>query len=358
MMMRLVLVCCLCCFVLGCTKDSNEGKTTIRFWHFWSEPAQRKALEAIVKRFEEKHPGVHVELTALQWSDGKSKLHLAFNAGTQPDVLHLGLDWLAEFAEAGVLDTISSGVDTDIQFGPYAIPWFVNARALVQWTGSHPAYKWGLCATDPHNVIKRTLPLLWRWGAPQFYTRMPLQADMNEALVHALDSLRLVAHDHALIAPSRDLDQSFLRGEVYQMYTGSWIMGMAKERGITSYRVEPTVSILNGDVLCATTKSSKKALGREFAQYLASMSAATRFTDEVVDAGVSVAWINRLYLDFVDRNPFQGFFDTLKESVPVATSATLLDAEPIIEDMIVRCYDARSIEDVRSIVADARSRLK
>lgn len=355
-MRRLLLLCCLSFFALSCTKNTPTEET-IQFWHFWSEPAQRKALESIVHDFEKLHPGTHVELTALQWSDGKSKLHLAFNAGTQPDVLHLGLDWLAEFAEAGVLDTVSSGVNTEIQFGSYAIPWFVNARALVQWTGPPAKFKWGLCSTDPHNVIKRTLPLLWRWGAPQFYTRMPLQADMNESLVRALDTLRIVAHNRALILPSRELDQRFLRGEVQQMYTGNWIIDMAAKRGVTSYTVAPTVSILNGDVLCVTTKSTKKDLGRELALYLASTSAAERFATNVVDAGTPAAWLPA-YIDDMHDETRAGFYNTLKMSVPVATSATLLDAEPIIEDMIVRCYDATSTDDVRRIVNEARSRLK
>lgn len=355
-MLRILLLCCVSFIALSCTKN-DASVETVRFWHFWSEPAQRNALELIVHDFEKLHPGVHVELTALQWSDGKSKLHLAFNAETQPDVLHLGLDWLAEFAEAGVLDTFSSGVKSEIHFGPYATTWMVNARALVQWTGPPAKYKWGLCATDPHNVIKRTLPLLWAWGAPRFYTRMPLEADMDETLVLALDTLRMVAHDHALILPSRDLDQSFLRGEVHNMYTGNWIIGMAAKRGVTTYTVVPTVSILNGDVLCTTTKSTNKELGRQLAVYLASMGAAERFSNTVVDAGTPAVWIN-MYIDDLHDEIKAGFWNTLMMSVPVASSAKLLDAEPIIEDMIVRCYDATNINDVRAIVQDARSRLK
>ncbi len=355
-MRRILLFCCVSFIALSCAKN-DASVETIRFWHFWSEPSQRAALELIVHDFEKLHPGVHVELTALQWSDGKSKLHLAFNAGTQPDVLHLGLDWLAEFAEAGVLDTISVAKKSKIDIGRYALPWMVNARALVHWTGPAATYTWGLCATDPHNVIKRTLPLLWAWGAPQFYRRMPLEADMDETLVQALDTLRMVAHDHALILPSRDLDQRFLGGEVRNMYTGNWIINMAAQRGVTTYTVQPTASILNGDVLCTTTKSTNKALGRDLAQFLVSKLIAERFSNTVVDAGTPAVWMN-MHIGDIQDSIKAGFWNTLMMSVPVASSATLLDAEPIIEDMIVRCYDATNINDVRAIVQDARSRLK
>ena len=74
----------------------------IRFWHFWSEPGQKKALEALVREFEQTR-NVTVELTELSWNDGKMKLQAAFNSGAPPDVIELGSDWVAQFSSSGVL---------------------------------------------------------------------------------------------------------------------------------------------------------------------------------------------------------------------------------------------------------------
>jgi len=355
MIHRALVLAAIATLTLSCTPQQESGQT-IRFWHFWSEPAQRAALDTIIHEFEKQHPRVHVEVSALQWSDGKSKMHLAFNAGTQPDVLHLGLDWLAEFAEAGVLSPIPDSLRRDLAH-TFAAPWTLNARALAHWTGPSPRFSWGLCATDAHNVIKRTLPMLWAFGATSFYTRFPLQQDMDERLVLALDSLRMRAHGTALIERSRDLDERFLRGDVKYVYTGMWILDMARQRGITSFAIIPTPSILNGDVLCVSKNSTQRTLAQQFISFLTSHVQARRFCMMVSDAGFPSAPASQLGDEHMDAWR-QGFLETVSLSVPAATSARLLDAEPVIEDMIVRCYDATSINDVRAIVNDARSRLK
>jgi maltose-binding protein MalE len=356
MMRRLLLLSGISLLLLSCTSDRDASVETIRFWHFWSEPSQRKALEDIVRNYEREHPNVHVELSTVQWADGKSKLHLAFNAGTQPDVLHLGSDWLAEFAEAGVLAPIPDSLRGDLGL-EFAARWTRNARALVEWTGPSPRYQWGLCATDAHNVLKRTLPMLWAFGALTFMTRLPMQQDMNDTLVLALDSLRRRAQHQALIERSRDLDERFLRGEVKYLYTGSWIIDMARQRGITSFIVHPTPSILNGDVLCVSKKAQDRDRANAFVAYLTAHAQSARLCAAVSDAGFPSARNGEK--DTMGMDAWrQGFLATVNMSKPIASSARSLDAEPVIEDMIVRCYDATSIDDVRRIVREARSRLQ
>src|SRR5690348_3950491 len=90
----------ICVLFFSCSKEKNDpsGAATITFWNFWSEPSQQTSLQTLVAAFEQQHPGIKVNLTALSWNDGKTKLFAAFNSGTAPDVLELGSDWAAQFS--------------------------------------------------------------------------------------------------------------------------------------------------------------------------------------------------------------------------------------------------------------------
>lgn len=140
----IVVMLCVACIGLSCNSHSSPSKTTITLWHFWSEPRQKQALMTLITQFEKLHPTIHVELTDLQWSDGKTKLMLGFNSRTAPDVVHLGFEWMPEFIASGALSPLSDSLaqDTSRYFSPalqslttqahiYALPWTMNTRAMV-----------------------------------------------------------------------------------------------------------------------------------------------------------------------------------------------------------------------------------
>ena len=96
---RYAVVVVLYGFLTSCTTHDQPEQRSITFWHFWSEPQQRQVLDSLLEEFERLHPTIDVVPSELAWSDGMSKLQLAFNSGTAPDVVHTGLDWFAVFAE-------------------------------------------------------------------------------------------------------------------------------------------------------------------------------------------------------------------------------------------------------------------
>ncbi|HMU63570.1 MAG TPA: extracellular solute-binding protein, partial [Nitrosomonas sp.] len=123
--------------------DGAAGKTTISFWHFQSEPGQKKALEGRIAEFEKANPDVHVELQDLTWKQGREKLMAAFSSGQAPDVVELGSDWVAQYSAAGVLaDQAAMKGDSLGRFadyltapgkwkdGVYAWPWTADTRVL------------------------------------------------------------------------------------------------------------------------------------------------------------------------------------------------------------------------------------
>lgn len=319
-------------------------------WHFWSEPAQRSALEQLVATFERNHPHIDVQLTSLQWGDGKAKLLAAWNAGAAPDVVHLGLDWFADFDAGTAFADLPDSLATDGR----ACRWLVNVRALVVQDAA-PNGPYGLCATDAHNVIKRTLPLLWQLGAPAFYTRQPIASTMDSTLVAALWRLRTTIVPTAVIDRSRQLDERLLRHELGRVYSGAWLVDMARARNVRTLRVEPVRSILNADVLAVSRASTMQSEAHALIAFLRDYPQARAFCASVSDAGMPAnlerAATDTLFTADALRN---GFLQTARLSAPLPAGPAMLQIEPIIEDMIVQCYDAATLDDVRRFVYAAR----
>ncbi|HLP28614.1 MAG TPA: extracellular solute-binding protein [Candidatus Didemnitutus sp.] len=329
--------------VIGSCEDHTQQHTTIRFWHFWSEPAQRKVLDSLIRVFEHEHPSITVECSELSWADGRSKLQLAFNAGTQPDVIHLGMDWHAEFSRAGVF------ADTA------AIPWLVNARARVV-NDRATRFSIGLCATDAHNVLKRMLPYIWSAGADRFYTSLPISSTFDSALVSALWTIRSSVDKGALIERARQLDDGLLNDELRETYTGAWIIDMARRRNISHLRVAVAPSILNGDVLAISRSSSHIDAARIFTTWLTSYQQARAFAVAISDAGFPADLTTAASDSVFDRDNLQrGFLSVARMARPLPESSRTLSIEPVVEDMIVRCYGAATRSDVERIVEQARS---
>lgn len=281
----------------SCSRSSTNqaSKTTIRLWHFWSEPAQRNALQLLVKNFEQEHPDLSVELTELSWTDGKAKLQSAFASGTAPDIVHLGLEWVQEFAAAGVLDSLDSQL---VQSVPqtlrssvctgsslYALPWVMNTRALFvrndvlkaatdASSGVKPTAPVhlqmlravcseqlknagiGVQSFEPHNVLKKILPFLWSSGSRIFST-LPLAASVDSSAVAGLEEYCAWARA-GIIEPSRMLDARLRRREL-----GAWISGMwnLSDTSITNhYTVMPLFPTVSGEISKAVSEAASNAL--------------------------------------------------------------------------------------------------
>ena len=192
--------------VNSCTNNKTSDKNTITFWHFWSEPYQKKVIDSIVNEFE-KANNCSVEITELSWNDGKTKLFAAFNSGTAPDVLELGSDWVAQFSSSGVLhklnaDTMDFSKYIDYSQAPslwngqlYAIPWIVDTRVLFynrdilkkaniaveppqsfnsilanasKINSLENIYAFGALGSDAHRLYKNIVIFLWSNGGNLF----------------------------------------------------------------------------------------------------------------------------------------------------------------------------------------------
>jgi hypothetical protein len=312
-------------------------------------------VDSLITEFERRYPGLQVETTVLSWADGKSKLQLAFNAGTQPDVVHLGGDWFAEYDSADLFEQTSEehGMDN----GNRALRWLVNARALVydirRSTGLPIG---GLCVSDPHNVIKRVLPLLWLNGS-RLYQRLPISHDLTDSLAGSIWTV-VTSSPTAIRDRSRQLDEQLLRGQIGSVLTGAWIVDLARQQKNSSLRVQPLPSILNTDVLAVSKASKSKNAAKGLVSFLCQYENARAFCLSVSDAGFPAdLWTASQDSVFLRDSLQHGFLQTAMVSKPLVHSSTLLRVEPIIEDMIERCYAANSKEQVAAYVRSAREKV-
>jgi maltose-binding protein MalE len=320
---------------ISCSRSSTNqaSKTTIRLWHFWSEPVQRNALQLLVKNFEQEHPDLIVELTELSWTDGKAKLQSAFATGTAPDIVHLGLEWVQEFASAGVLlaldsqlvqsvpDNVRSSVSTGTNV--YAMPWVMNTRALFvrndvlqaatarssRGTAAASVHLQmlrticseqlknatiGVQSFEPHNVLKKVLPFLWSSGSRIFST-VPLSASVDSNAVAGLEEYCAWARA-GIIEPSRMLDARLRRREL-----GVWISGMwnLSDTAITNhYTVMPLFPTVSGEISGAVSEAVSEVVSNALRNALrgSSICSADCFA---LSASTSVASGAKLLLQYL-----------------------------------------------------------
>jgi multiple sugar transport system substrate-binding protein len=90
----------------GATDDPNAS-TTITFWHGWSAPAEVKAIQANIDRFEKEHPNIKVKVVGNINDD---KLNQALRAGGSS-----GPDVVSSFTTSNVGKFCSSGAFADLK---------------------------------------------------------------------------------------------------------------------------------------------------------------------------------------------------------------------------------------------------
>jgi multiple sugar transport system substrate-binding protein len=133
----------------GCAGTANKSnEKTVELWVMPNSLEPIADLERLVKPFEDK-TGIKVVITSVDWGAAWSKITTAATSGDVPDMVQLGSTWTSAISSMGALETFSaeaiaalggqsvfvpvawqtSGVEGSNQ--TTAIPWFVDARALL-----------------------------------------------------------------------------------------------------------------------------------------------------------------------------------------------------------------------------------
>lgn len=333
-------------FVFTACSSSTKKTNTLRVWHFWGEPAQKVAFLSLIDEYLKSHPGITIELTELSWTDGKAKLISAFASGTAPDIVHIGLEWVQEFAVSGVLrpvdSSLISSVPQSIRQGVqvssryYAVPWVMNTRALFVRNDvleryrnqsrsqnlSHtqpfvttderdtllflsalraacnttlPVARIGVQSYEPHNVLKKVLPFLWSSGSTVFLS-LPFSKSIDTFAIVGLQEYCSWA-DGGIIEPSRTLDMRLKRGEL-----GMWVSGMwnLSDTAITNHYtvlarfpacslwaedVNSGASLVSADCFAVNAATSMADDAQKLLRFLQTPQVALRFCARIPDAG-------------------------------------------------------------------------
>jgi multiple sugar transport system substrate-binding protein len=112
----------------------------------WAMGNEGEWLKEFVAPFEEAHPGVTVEVTAVPWADAAQKIQTAVAGGQTPDMTLVDLALLPGYVASdgfvpvpdGVadIDGFFSGAQSAVTFDGtvYAVPWYISSRVIFYRT--------------------------------------------------------------------------------------------------------------------------------------------------------------------------------------------------------------------------------
>jgi len=318
--LSLILSLILFIILISCSSEEKVIKNEIDFWHFWSEPSQKKALQEIINKFQNE-TGIKIKTTELSWNDGKTKLFTAFNSGIGPDVLELGSDWVSQFSSSGVLSEIPDSLvkmDSYLDFAKapsfwnnkiYALPWLVDTRMLFVNTDlfSESTDSWeeildilinkniysnkksgiyliGQNGPDANRLYKKIISFIWSAGGG-------ISDFDSEENIYALEMYKKLA-DQGIVEKQRNLDELFLKGKLGMTISGGWLVSKLQNSNV-NYQIKEMpelngqrgVSFAGGEYLAINNSSEKKELALKFIKFLTKGGNSLSFCKLINDAG-------------------------------------------------------------------------
>lgn len=112
--------------------DSQDG-STITWWHNSNTDPGKAYYDEVAAQFEADHPGVTVEVSAMQHEDMLTKLDAAFQGGDAPDVyMERGGGELADHVEAGLTKDLTEVAADEIEkLGGSVAGWQVDGKTYA-----------------------------------------------------------------------------------------------------------------------------------------------------------------------------------------------------------------------------------
>jgi N,N'-diacetylchitobiose transport system substrate-binding protein len=136
--------------LLGLIAFGNTGKAAGRKLEVWimqtgNPDGAKMVLNKVNAAFNQKHPGVAVNIAWIPWSGAQQKFVTSIVGGMTPDVAEVGTTWNPDFAAMGALENLKPyvakwGKGSDLnpalienatyRKGLYGLPWYAGNRAL------------------------------------------------------------------------------------------------------------------------------------------------------------------------------------------------------------------------------------
>lgn len=124
----------------ACSTGSTEGESgssgdasTITWWHNSNTDPGKGYYDKVAKEFEASHPGVKIEVSALQHEDMLTKLDAAFQAGDAPDIyMERGGGELADHVKANLTkDLTAAAADEISKLGGTVAGWQLDGKTYA-----------------------------------------------------------------------------------------------------------------------------------------------------------------------------------------------------------------------------------
>jgi len=99
--------------VISCKKseDNSDGRIVVTFWHGMMASSV-PALEGLIKKFEETHPGIKINAQTIPNGDaGIQKLMTSLQSGTSPDVSWIYSDYMEDLVTSNSIYKMSHFLD-------------------------------------------------------------------------------------------------------------------------------------------------------------------------------------------------------------------------------------------------------
>lgn len=95
----------------GCSSEAakpaagGSNEITIEYWQY-QYPAKVELVDALIKEFEQKHPGIKVKQTNFPYDQYNEKVAALVPAGKGPDIINLYYGWLPKYVSSGYLQPL------------------------------------------------------------------------------------------------------------------------------------------------------------------------------------------------------------------------------------------------------------
>ena len=86
----------------GCDRQNENGPITLHFWNGFTG-ADGRTMLAIVKKFNDTHPDIHVVMQRMEWGTYYNKLFVAGLGHRGPEVFVIHTDSIGRFVRANLL---------------------------------------------------------------------------------------------------------------------------------------------------------------------------------------------------------------------------------------------------------------
>src|SRR5574344_18463 len=352
----------LCCLSFT-DKIHSPHKTTVQFAS-WGSESEISILKPILVEFEKENPSIRVEFLHIP-QNYFQKIHLLFASNTSPDVIFINNQYLPIYANAGVLEDLSSyskyfNYDKFYSKSINAMKWnnkiyavprdvsnlviFYNKDIFDKYGVSYPKGDWtfnDFLKTSQKLTKKPDLFGISFEEEPLFV--LPYLASAGDNIqpekladIKGKNGLKFYANlrNKYHVAPQKDesasatMAQMFLQGHLAMQLSGRWLVPKYRHEAKFHWDVVEFPHGKNGSVVpldssgWAISKSSihkKEAL--KLVKYLSSKQNSEKFTKSglIVPARIDVA-SSKVFLDGKSPKNSQVFLQTIKSSIPTPVS--------------------------------------